>query len=367
VGKIKVRYLVEKPRRRGPAFYWQPTEKLVAAGFLVRRLSDSPAAAIKEAEDLNDGLDRWYAGQPAEALAPEGSLKALRRLYESPENEAFNALKPRTQRDHKYYAAIVEAWVGDIPIAEITRKSVKTWLREMKNKRGANVARHCAATLSKLLSVAEDEGWIDIHPARKLRIKAPKPRARMWTDNERVTFCRQAEKEGRRSIALAVMLAWCTGQRPGDILTMPRSADRGRHIALTQAKTAKEMLIPILPDLRQAIDAAPKAAAVQIVVSEVTGRAYQESDFQHWFAWIREQAELPKDLHFADLRRTVATALGRAGCTDDEIRAITGHKTRGVVSVYVLPDDRFAKTAMGKLKRSRARDKVGRIQLAAAK
>ena len=89
-----------------------------------------------------------------------------------------------------------------------------------------------------------------------------------------------------------------------------------------------------------------------MVVSENTGRPYQESDFQHTFAEIRNGAGLPVDLQFRDLRRSLATALGAAGCTDDQIRSITGHQTREVVSIYVRPNDAFAKSAMGRLKRA---------------
>jgi hypothetical protein len=90
-----------------------------------------------------------------------------------------------------------------------------------------------------------------------------------------------------------------------------------------------------------------------MVVSEITERPYQESDFQHTFAGIREGAGLPKDLQFRDLPRTLATALGAAGCTDDQIRAVTGHKTRSVMSVYVRPDPTFADSAMKRLQRAR--------------
>jgi integrase len=59
------------------------------------------------------------------------------------------------------------------------------------------------------------------------------------------------------------------------------------------------------------------------------------------------------NLQFRDLRRTLATALGAAGCTDDQIRAITGHQTREVIAVYVRPNDAFAKAAMGRLQHAR--------------
>lgn len=114
---------------------------------------------------------------------------------------------------------------------------------------------------------------------------------------------------------------------------------------------------------------------MQIVVSEETGRPYQESAFQHEFARIRAASGLPVDLQFRDLRRTLATALGAAGCTDDEIRAITGHTTREVVAVYVRPDHAFAQGAMKKLEGAkRAQDRRMKldasnksIQLAAGK
>jgi integrase len=87
-------------------------------------------------------------------------------------------------------------------------------------------------------------------------------------------------------------------------------------------------------------------------VSENTGRPCREACFQHTFAEIRTAAGLSDDLRYRDLRRTFATALGAAGCTDDEIRSLTGHKTRSVVAVYVRPDDRFAKGSTDKLEKA---------------
>jgi integrase len=110
--------------------------------------------------------------------------------------------------------------------------------------------------------------------------------------------------------------------------------------------------VPALPELRALLDATPRRST-QIVVSEVTSRPYRESDFQHTFAEIRDAAALPKDLQFRDLRRTLATALGAAGCTDDQIRSVTGHKTRGVMAVYVRPDTTFADGAMDRLQKAR--------------
>ncbi len=116
--------------------------------------------------------------------------------------------------------------------------------------------------------------------------------------------------------------------------------------------------MPALPELR-ALLATTQRVSTQIVVSETTKKPYQESDFQHTFAEIREKAGLPKDLQYRDLRRTLATALGAAGCSDDQMRAITGHKTREVVGVYVRPDQTFAKGAFQRLQRATKRNAAG--------
>jgi hypothetical protein len=130
---------------------------------------------------------------------------------------------------------------------------------------------------------------------------------------------------------------------------------RGQRITLRQAKTGKALpSIPVLPELKRMLDAAPRTA-VQVVVSEETDRPYTTDNFQHLFASLRAKAELPNDLWFADLRRTVATTLGRAGCTEDEIRAITGHHTREVLQINVRPDPRFAEAAINKLKVERTK------------
>jgi hypothetical protein len=48
---------VETASKARSIWYWQPTKKLLDAGFIARRLSDELAEAIREAEALNAKLD----------------------------------------------------------------------------------------------------------------------------------------------------------------------------------------------------------------------------------------------------------------------------------------------------------------------
>jgi hypothetical protein len=351
VGKVKIRYLVARQRsRRSTCYYWIPTKKLQSAGFLPRRLAGEFVEAIRQAEQHNAALDRWYRGEtPPPALAP-GSLSVLDDLFQR--DEAFlESMRPRTQQDYLYNIKPALAWAGDEQVAHLTFRAIKAWYRDQKRKRGVANARNAAAALRRLLSFGREEGWIIENPALQLRLQAPKKRKQVWTQAERDAFCVAAMGAGRPSMALAVTLGWCLGQRPADLRTLPWSAYDGKAVDLLQGKTDTPVWIPALPELRVLLDRTPKRST-QIVVSENTDRPYKESDFQHTFAEIRDAAGLPANLQFRDLRRTMATALGAAGCTDDQIRSITGHKTREVVGVYVLPDTRFAEGAMRRLRRA---------------
>jgi len=223
--------------------------------------------------------------------------------------------------------------------------------------RGPWNARAAGAALRRLMAFGRNQGWIEVNQATDLDLPTPASRERVWTLAERDTFVTAALAAGHASMALAVMLGWSLGQRPADLRTLAWSNYDDTAMALRQAKTGKLIWVPVLPELKRLLDATTRTA-VQIVVSEQTGRPYQESAFQHEFARIRTAAALPNDLQFRDLRRTLATALGAAGCTDDEIRAITGHTTREVVAVYVRPDHTFAQGAMKKLEGAkRAQDR----------
>lgn len=361
MGNVKVRYLVERTRLRRPArYYWIPTKKLQDAGFLPRRLADKLDEAVRQAEAHNAELDRWYRGEGSAPTGPvSGSLKALDDLFQR--DDAFRSIAERTRRDYLYAIKPALEWAGDEQVTHLSLKVIKAWYLDQRDRRGVSNARNAIAALRRLLSFGREEGWITDNPALRLRVKTPPSRSRVWTDAERDAFCQAAIAGGRRSMALAVMLGWCLGQRPADLRTLAwtaydPTAGQGRGgMQLRQAKTGTAVWVPVLPELRAMLDDTARTST-QIVVSEMTGRPYKESDFQHTFAGIRAEAELPADLQYRDLRRTLATALGAAGCTDDQIRAVTGHKTRAVVAVYVRPDRTFATGAMDRLEKARRKN-----------
>ncbi len=333
MGNVKIRYLVSRPRKSGIAWYWQPTKKLIMNGFLPRRLSDDLAEAVQQAEILNGKLDAWYSGTASVPVKPD-SVKALVILYRS--SDAYTRLAPRTQQDYDTAIKLIEEWCGDFLARSLTRRAIKAWMRELEKQRGKRTSQKTVMTLAALLTFALDEDWIDTHPAREMKIRLGDGRQQVWTPDQVNQFVAAANNQGRPSMALAMMLAYCLAQREGDVLALPWTAYDGSTITLRQSKTGTVIRVPALPELRTLLNGTERIA-VQMVANERTRRPYHRVTFQHTFKAIRDAAGLPSDLWFADLRRTAATALGRAGCTEDEIRAIGGWRSRQVILATFAP------------------------------
>jgi integrase len=108
------------------------------------------------------------------------------------------------------------------------------------------------------------------------------------------------------------------------------------------------LAITIHPKLREIIDAQSKQG-LQLIVTE-SGKPFSDAGFGNKFRRWCDEAGLPNCTAHG-LRKAAATRLAEAGCTEQEIMAITGHKTSKQVSVYTKKVDRvrLADTGIGKL------------------
>jgi len=198
---------------------------------------------------------------------------------------------------------IIEAWAGDERIGDISRRAVKVWYRKMAERTPA----YAAATVRVLrivLHFAKDEGY-QVADLARMRLHVAGGKGEPWGDWEISAYLDEAR---RQSMALALMLGVCLGQREGDVLRLPRS-----------------------------------------------GKPYKARYFARIHREICQGAGIPDSRWFMHLRHTAATRLGEAGCSDELIRAVTGHKSRGVVARYVRPTDTMARAAIAKLQDHRGK------------
>ena len=99
--------------------------------------------------------------------------------------------------------------------------------------------------MSAIFSWARDRNWIEHSPMAGVR-KLPGGSIATWTEVEARLAMRALPEPLRR----AVVLAYHTGQRRGDLVRLPWTAYDGRTIRLRQQKTGAPLVLPVHPELR---------------------------------------------------------------------------------------------------------------------
>ena len=334
---VKVRHLHKIKGR----WYWIPSKTAKALGFSSEPLGSEIRAATKRAEELNAQLDAERV-RKSPARVAQGTVAALIKRYLA--SPLFLDRSETTQKGYRQILNRIEKKAGDVDVSGISRADVVNTYDKLREKHGEAGAAAMMRVWRILLGYAYDIGWRPDNPAKGLRLRTLAPRRQVWTAEEVRAFCKAAAEEKRDSMALAVELAYDIGQRQGDILTLTWGQYDGSAFTIRQAKTGSPVVASVSPEMQSRL-ADVKRRGVQVVVSEATNLPYKKDHFAHEFARIRNLAGLPNDLQFRDLRRTAATEMGQAGATDDQLRAQTGHRSRNVVAVYVVPDGTMSAAA----------------------
>jgi len=171
-----------------------------------------------------------------------------------------------------------------------------------------------------------------------------------WCENEVAQYIARHQLDTMAHLAMQLML--CTAQRKSNAMKMGwqhiRNVDGKMKIAVRQEKTTTPLLIPIHPDLEQALAALPRTNLTFLVTKYGKPFGSREA-FGNWFRERCDEAGLPQcSAH--GLRKLATTRLAEAGCSDREIMAITGHKSVSEVSRYTKTRDQtlLAEQAMTK-------------------
>ena len=130
---------------------------------------------------------------------------------------------------------------------------------------------------------------------------------------------------------------------------MGRQHVRDGILSIRQQKTGTLVEIPILPELREALDAMP-AAHLTFLTTEY-GQPFTAAGFGNWFRQCCDEAGIPKGYAAHGLRKAAATRLAEVGCTDHQIMAWGGWKTLKEVTRYTEAANRkrLARSAAEKL------------------
>lgn len=205
--------------------------------------------------------------------------------------------------------------------------------------------RNFLNTLRAMLDFCVMTGQRTDNPA--LGVKRPPIKTagyRTWEEDDIAAFEARHPIGTRARLALSLLLH--TAQRRGDIVRMGRQHIQGDALKIRQGKTGTLVEIPITPAFRAIIGATPSEHLTFLTTHR--GIPFTAAGFTNWFRAMCNEAGLPKGTSAHGLRKGACRRLAEAGCSANEIAAISGHISLREVQRYTLAADRgrMARSAM---------------------
>jgi integrase len=254
-----------------------------------------------------------------------------------------------TESTRQAYRRVIERLIRDENIghrlvSQMTRQHVQSMVAKRASTPAA--ANNVLKKIKILLHFAIDNGWRKEDPTLRLK-KFSEGEYHTWTDEEIATYERHWAIGTRERMAFALLLY--TGQRASDVKNMSWQDVENAAIRVVQGKTGAKLWIPLHPELARILDAWPKTNLVMLTTS--FRKPFTPKGFSKYMADRIGLAGLPERCVTHGLRKTAARRLAEAGCSANEIAAVTGHVTLEEVARYTKAAEqrRLAEAAIRRL------------------
>lgn len=348
-GKVKYRY-----RRKGYAQYSFKCEP-GTEGFR------------KELRACEEGLAAPALDPGADRVTPGTFDDLIIRYYRS-----ADFLDP-SERTREVYRGVIERWrsrsrrgrrYGEIAVRDLEARHVEAMLSEvLPHRTAANMLRK---RLSALIKFAIRIGMAKTNPVTATRpFKVEGTGFHTWTEDDIAAYQAHHKLGTKARLALDLML-W-TGQRGGDARVMGPQNVRDKRLIVTQEKSQGKVTVslPILPPLAESIMATPSNALVFIINEH--GKPFTKKGFGNKFRdWCDEAGLGHCSAH--GLRKAAARRFAEAGCSNQQIKAWTGHSTDSEVARYTkaasqeILSDAAGEMLMANLRERFANDSAKRLK-----
>jgi enterobacteria phage integrase len=299
--------------------------------------------AAYERAAMGEALERV----PRQRGAPGTFARLLQDYFSSPD---YLRLAPSTQ---KTYRSVMERLLSDENIGHrLVREMGRGHVHRLMSKRveTPGAANSVLQKLKVLMHFAIDNGWRRDDPTLRIK-KFAGGEFHTWTEDEIARFERRWPVGTTARLAFALLLF--TGQRRSDVVRMSPADVHDGTIGVIPLKTKRssgvKLWIPIHPELADVLAETDQDG--ETILRTAFGAPFTSNGFGNFMADKIGRADLPNDCVTHGLRKAAARRLAEAGCTANEIAAITGHATLQEVSRYTKAAEqrRLAKAAMERL------------------
>jgi len=287
------------------------------------------------------------AGRPQHAsqrVLP-GTIEALVVGYLA--SADYRLLADNTRRLYRYHLERFRRANGTKSVRSITAQNLRDKIDTMADKPAT--ANIFLKIMRALCRYGVERGMLPVNPAVSVkRLRDRTDGIATWSDAQIAQFERRHPVGTKANLALRLLLY--TAQRRSDVVRLGRQHEREGSIRMRQHKTGAWLVLPIVPELRQALDAT-EVGNLTYLVTEF-GQPFSLAGFGNWFRDRCNEAGL-RDVSAHGLRKAAARRLAESGCSAHEIMAITGHRSLAEVERYTraASQERLAKQAATGLKR----------------
>lgn len=300
------------------------------------------------------------------AVVPK-SFKAAWRILRT-EDEEWKELGPdiktaQTNIIERFLTmAVVEGETltfGDCPVGDLKRRHVKALLARTSEKSidpetarevgGKHAAANLLRVLRKLTGVALDQEWIENDPTYRIKYRPKYKGWKAWPD-EMLDKFEEAWPIGstpRTVYALALYF----GHRRSDVTRVKPADLRERDHKVVQKKTGKELVLPIHPNLHDALRAINDLEERPFVVMTQQGKPFSPKGLTVRMRQWTKAAGMPPGYTLHGLRKTLGKQLAEHEATTRQLMDMLGHDNIAHAELYSREAEqkRMAAAAMEKL------------------
>lgn len=314
------------------------------------RLRAQPGTAEFDQEYLRAFNRAGEAARPVDpgSLAEKGSLRWLCGQYFG--SAAYQELAPLTRKARRTILDAIcndEAKDGDVrgnlPVAAWEPRHIAA-LRDKKAGTPA-AANAIVKSLRQLFAWANspEYGHMFGNPAMKVSyLGSRNPDGwRAWTIADVMKFTAAYPAGSKERLAIDLLLY--TGVRRSDVIRLGPQMERDGHLIFTEmkgrAKTVKAHRLPILPTLRESIDATP-TGPLSYLTDAYGNPWHRPKSFSQWFERICRAAGIEKGLSAHGLRKLGAQLCAERGATEHQLMALFGWTSPKQAAHYTRRADR---------------------------
>jgi len=239
-------------------------------------------------------------------------------------------------RQRRAYARLLEPTIGRLAVTGLKRDQIRGLIATIQREGGVGPAKAMHGLLSSMLSLALDNGWIDVHPMHRLKRPDVAPRQRYLKPAELATFFRAVGELRSQMARDYLLLLLFTGQRRAVVAAMEWTEIDGDvwRIPPAKAKSKRAQQVPLTSHALQILETRRGNGSRWVFPSERTDSHVVDTKS----AWERVlKLSGLKDLRPHDLRRSMGAWQQKGGASLQTIGQSLGHSDIGVTSKHYAP------------------------------